>query len=292
MTNRSSLSLRAMNWVIAFDNCEDIAVNAARVLSRWDSVVDPPAQEKDSKLRAIVGQARGKWAWQANRTTPPRYWHKLPPKTPMHVLCEVQDVMIDWYLEFYRDHLCLHGAAAKIGRGLVCFPARGLAGKSTLIAHLLYLGQKVFCDDVLAIEPRTLHGKSLGLPPRLRVPLPRRITHEVREYLRDHTLVADKEWMYVDPGRSGLADLNETAPFTALVFLERKRTGTAHFEAVGASEMLKELILQNIARKIRPAVIFDTLHSLVVRAPRYRLVYSDPLEAARLIVSKFGGRRR
>jgi hypothetical protein len=281
-----------MNWAIEFEDCEEIAAHAASVLSRWDATVSDAARKHEPKGRAIVKRVGRKWEWQANGATPPRYWHKLPPKTPMHVVCEVHDVMIDWYLALHRDHLCLHGAAAKIGSGLVCFPARGQAGKSTLIAHLLYRGQKVFCDDVLAIEPQTLRGKSLGLFPRLRVPLPRRIAPEVRRYLKNHALYADDEWIYVDPGNDGLAKLNQTAPFKALVFLERQTKGAARFETVNASEMLKELISQNISRKIRPGTIFDTLHCLAMKTPRYRLIYSDPLEAAELIVTKFGTKRR
>jgi hypothetical protein len=278
-----------MNWAIEFEGCEEIATNAARVLSRWDAAVSDAARAPGPKARAIIRRAGQKWEWHANGAPPPRCWHKLPPKAPMHVVCEVHDVVIDWYLALHRDLLCLHGAAAMIGGGLVCFPARGHAGKSTLIAHLLHLGQRVFCDDVLAIEPDTLRGKSLGLLPRLRAPLPRRTAPEVRKFLRDHTLFADGEWIYVDPGPSRLAKLDESAPFRALVFLERQNRSNARFETVKASEMLKELILQNIARKIKAAAIFETLHTLVRKTPRYRLIYSDPLEAAGMIATMFDG---
>jgi hypothetical protein len=284
MSERARLALPAMDWAIDFVDCPAIASNCARVLSRWNAAIDASA----GPPRAVVRREAGDWTWRTRGAPPPRYWHELPPLTPMHVVCEVHDVCIDWYLAHHRDHLCLHGAAAKIGRGLVCFPSRGKAGKSTLIAHLMAHGVRVFCDDVLAIDPSSGHGKSLGLLPRLRAPLPRRIRPAIRDYIARHTVYADRQWIYLDPGRRGLARLNEAAPFSAFVFLDRRSRGRPRLDPVPAAEMLSELIAQNIARKIPPSRIFETLNGLVTTRPRYRLTYADPLEAARFLIAEFG----
>lgn len=208
----------------------------------------------------------------------------------MHVVCEVHDVCIDWYLAKNSDYLCLHGAAVRVGNGLVCFPSQGKAGKSTLIAHLAALGQRIFCDDVLGIEPSRNKGTSLGLPPRLRAPLPRRTSKLIRNFIACQRGYADKQWIYLAFNPSLLARFGESAPIKAFVFLNRQSIKSPSLEPVLASQILKELIAQNIARKIPPRDIFDRLYALATTRPGYQLTYSDPLDAASFLIEKFRDR--
>jgi acetylornithine deacetylase/succinyl-diaminopimelate desuccinylase-like protein len=64
----------------------------------------------------------------------------------------------------------------------------------------------------------------------------------------------------------------------------------ARLEPAPASHTLKELIAQNIARKILPHDIFNRLHGLATTRPGYAFTYSDPLDAASFLIEKFKGR--
>jgi hypothetical protein len=285
------LVLGATGWAIDFVGCREIAKETARILSGWQASLAQADWLPSVSPRAIITQRGARWTWRPIGASRPRFWLETPPLTPMHVVCEVHDVCIDWFLAKHADYLCLHGAAAKIGDGLVCFPSQGRAGKSTLIAHLAALDQRIFCDDVLGIEPSENEGVSLGLPPRLRAPLPRRVTTTVRSFIESQSGYAGKDWIYLTLEPRLLARLGETAPIKAFVFLERKNKGTPKLRPASPSYVLRELIAQNIARKIPPYEVFERLHSLATARPGYYLTYSDPLEAACFLIETFKGAR-
>lgn len=291
MPDRLRLVLGATGWAIDFVDCPDIARHSAGVLAGWRATLDSPERLARFAPRAVITQKGNRWTWRAIGAPRPRYWRETPPLTPMHVVCEVHDVCIDWYLAKYARHLCLHGAAAKIGGGLVCFPSVGKAGKSTLIAHLAAHGQRIFCDDVLGIEPVRNAGTALGLPPRLRVPLPRRTSEPIRSFVWNLGGYADKDWIYLALQPSLLAQLDETAPIKAFVFLERKNKEPSQLRPAAKSHVLRELIAQNIARKMPPLEIFDRLHALATTRPGYYLSYSDPLDATYRLIEAFKGAR-
>jgi hypothetical protein len=270
-----------------FIDCPEIAKQTARVLAGWQATLAGPDEFPSVAPRAVIKQRDYRWTWRRIGAPRPRYWLTAPPLTPMHVVCEVHDVCIDWYLAKHADYLCLHGAATKIGDGLVCFPSQGRAGKSTLVAHLAALGQRVFCDDVLGIEPGENRGISLGLPPRLRAPLPRIIGKPIRSFIRNQHGYADKDWIYLALAADRLAQLGESAPIKALVFLDRQAKGSPRLKPAVRSYVLRELIAQNIARKIPPRQIFDRLHALATTRPGYVLTYSDPLDATRFLIEAF-----
>jgi hypothetical protein len=205
----------------------------------------------------------------------------------MRVITDVHDVAIFWYLDEHPDYLCLHGGAVKIGKGLICFPAKGRTGKSTLIANLAARGHKVFCDDVLGLAPPGERGVALGLQPRLRVPLAPILKPDVVEFIAAHSGPTDRSWRYLKLGRGQLASLGQSAPITAFVILERRSAGPAKFSHANTAEVLKSIIAENIVRKLPMAVIFERLHKLASTRRRLRLTYSDPDEAARLLASEF-----
>jgi hypothetical protein len=206
----------------------------------------------------------------------------------MNVICDVHDVFFDWFLQENPRHLCLHAAAVRVGRGLVCFPSVHKAGKSTLCVALAALGRLVYCDDVLPIEPRNNNGIAMGIMPRLRRPLPAEVRHALLDFIKARGGPADKDWLYVKLRESEIAPFGEQAPITSLVLLDRKRRGNARLVQVGRSEMLKELILQNFADQIPPAAIMDRLLAITLRAQCSRLHYSRISDAAKLLVDKLG----
>ena len=69
--------------------------------------------------------------------------------------------------------------------------------------------------------------------------------------------------------------------------MRRRDTGSPELIEVGTAEVLKELIAENIIRKLPMPVIFDRLHRLATTRRKYRLRYSDSGEAARFLVETF-----
>ncbi len=277
----------ATGWTVDFADCEDVVAGLPHVFRGWNLKIGHPSDFPRFKPRAAISRRGAGWHWHELGAPKARQWDPIPPKTPMRVITDVHDAAIYWYLDDKRELLCLHGGAVKIGNGLVCFPARGRTGKSTLIVNLAANGHKVFCDDVLGLAPPNERGVSLGLMLRLRVPLAPILSPDVRNFIAAHRGPADRQWIYLKLGAGQMAKLGETAPIQAFVILERRDTGKPELVEAGTAEVLKELIAENIIRKLPMPMIFDRLHRLAVTRRKFRLRYSDPGEAARFLGETF-----
>lgn len=277
----------ATGWTVDFTGCEDVVAGLPHVFRGWKLKLGRPSDFPRLEPRAVISRRGTGWHWRELGAPKARQWDPIPPKTPMRVLTDVHDAAIYWYLADNPELLCLHGAAVKIGGGLVCFPARGRTGKSTLTANLAALGHKVFCDDVLGLAPPRERGVSLGLMPRLRVPLAPNLSVEVRDFIATHRGPIDHQWHYMKLGPGQIARLGESAPIQAFVILERRDAGRPELSEAGTAEILKELIAENIIRKLPMPQIFERLHRLAVTRRKFRLRYSDPGEAARFLAGTF-----
>jgi hypothetical protein len=274
-------------WSIDLAGCEEIAAQLPNVFVGWDISVGTLAEFKHYRPRAKVTRQKDGWHWREIGAPKPRHWDRIAPKSAMRVMTDIHDVAIYWYLDENPHLLCLHGGAVKIGEGLICFPARGFSGKSTLIANLASLGHKVFADDVLALKPKGNPGMSLGFLPRLRTPLPPNMAPSVARYIESHLGPNSHGWLYLKPDPAKIARLAQTAKITAIINLDRAEEGGPVLEEVNTAAILKNLIAENIIRKIPMPEIFDRLHGLASGCQRYRLRYSDALEAAQFLSKRF-----
>jgi hypothetical protein len=279
------LALGAFGWTIAFVDCPEVVEGLEAILTGWRLRRLPSAVPQ--RADAQVQKTRNGFAWRSKRMAKPQLWDEHPPTTPMQVVCDVHDVLFDWFLKANPRHLCLHGAAVRIGGGLVCFPSVQKTGKSTLSVALAARGHTVYGDDVLAIEPRESRGAAMGMAPRLRKPLPENIGSRLLRFVRERAGPSDRRWVYVELGKGEIAPLGDAVPITAFVLLQRGTSG-AKLDPVGKSEMLKEILLQNFAREVPPAETLDRLTQLTERVRCYRLRYGSVASAARLIEQRFG----
>ena len=274
-------------WAIDFDGCEDIVAGLPGVFKDWGIKTGTPQSLRRPKPRARISRQLEGWHWQEIGAPKARDWDAIPPRTAMRVITDIHDAAIYWYLDDNPQLLCLHGAAAKIGSSLVCFPARGRTGKSTLIANLAALGHRIFSDDVIGLEAKGNRGRALGLC--------RAYVHHYRRTPRrlcENTLKPIKDWLptgwiYLKPGSAQIAGLGETAKIRAIILLERADTGRPKLETVNTASILKPLIAENIIRKLPMPRIFDQLHGLANDSERYLLRYSDPLAAAKFLTKAF-----
>lgn len=195
--------------------------------------------------------------------------------------------VVEAYLHTHASRLCLHcGAVERDGR-LVVFPSRSRAGKSTLMARLAAEGMPVFTDDVLPLSESDRDGISLGIPPRLRLPLPARASAQLRAFVSAHGGLGDEDYLYLDPPPPASVPYGRALPLGAIVLLDRREDGSARLVPAGRGEGLHELIVQNLAPTLGKGEAVPRLRDLVAALPCFTLVYSDLEDAAATIRAAF-----
>lgn len=284
-----SIKLEPLGVTIDFHDAAQAAYGFASVLRGWSRGPTPLSGARRPADIRIVRSA-GVYRWHGRTLTKPVVWQQRAPSTTMGVICDLHDVLFDWFLGRNPDHLCLHAAAIEVGEGLVLIPSIGKAGKSTLSIAMAGLGNRVFADDVMALEPKRDHGMAFGVVPRLRMPLPERIGARYRRFLGRRTGPSNANWVYADLRDGEIAPFGATAPIKAIVFLDRRAEGPARLAPVDNDQVLRELVLQNFAQGVAPLAAFDRLLKLARQADCKRLVFSDTNEAARLLSRVYRGK--
>lgn len=206
----------------------------------------------------------------------------------MSALCSFHFELIDWFIAENDNMLCLHCAAAQFNDGLVIFPTVVRSGKSTLSVHLAASGVRLFCDDVLPIEPSRNHGLALGILPRIRLPLPSRTSAFFRNFINNHQGLHNQHYLYVNLPRYLLAPLGEALPIRGIVLLERKSKTQPRLQVADKADTLSEVIQQNFARQLPGTHILDRLHQIVSNAECFTLRYSTGKQAVALLQDNFG----
>ncbi|MEZ5923955.1 MAG: PqqD family peptide modification chaperone [Hyphomicrobiaceae bacterium] len=284
------LTLEPLQVDIDFHGCADAAAGFSSVLRGWGQ--RPSTRSTTAPADVRIVRSGNHYRWHGRRLTKPLVWRQYAPTTTMGVICDLHDVLFDWFLGGNRGHLCLHAAAIEVGSELVLIPSVGKAGKSTLSVVMAQLGHRVFADDVLALEPGCDRGMAFGVVPRLRRPLPRGIGQSYRRFLGSRSGPANENWIYANLRAGEIAPFGETSPIKAIVFLDRGSRGPARLEPVDSAYVMQELIQQNFADGVAPTAAFDRLLALASSADCRRLVFSDTNEAARLLSTTYSGSRK
>lgn len=274
---------RKAGWSIAFVGCGAVVRGLETILHGWDlSVVSAP---RTGHADVTITATPHGYDWASETLPKPKYWDESPPRAPMDVVSDVHDVLFDWYQLAHAERPCLHAGAVRVGPRLVCFPALGKAGKSSLTLELAAAGHAFFCDDVLPIDSETLNGIALGVAPVMRRPFPKSPGARLLPYVETHLGLASSRWAYVRPDPAHWAAHGTTAPIGAIVLLDRRPTGPVRLERLSAAEALREMVLQNFGCRGDRAHALGTLHAVLGRARVVRLRYSNLREAADEIAS-------
>ena len=199
--------------------------------------------------------------------------------------------LIQAYIQDDPALLCFHCAAVEIGGRLTVFPNTVRAGKSTLAARLAAEGLRIFADDALPVIAARAEGVALGIAPRLRLPLPRRLGAGFRAFVDAHAGPSDRRYRYLSLPPAMLGGYGSRAPLGAIVLLERKASGRAQLVAARRGKGLQHLIVQNFAPGGTSIAAMDRLHGLAARLPCFTLSYSDVDEAAVLLRERLSDRQ-
>ncbi len=195
--------------------------------------------------------------------------------------------LIEAYLADRPSALGLHcGAAAFDGR-LVLFPSRARAGKSTLMVRLAAGGVPVFTDDVLVLCNGDRDGLSLGMLPRLRLPIPAQAGTPFKAFVRSCRGPHDRDYRYVSMPPALAPRYGRVAPVGAIVLLDRVRDGPAELRPASRGDGLQELIGQNLSATVRSSDAVARLAALMERVPCLSLRYATLDDAFDLLQQRF-----
>ena len=271
---------------VDFVNCSEITAEFRAILSGWHiehvpfdaSIVPYLTFRKDNGLYTW----NAPWIPEGERHIDPT------SETVMDAIGGFHYEFIDWFVDLHPALFCLHTACVQIGKAGVLFPCVQKAGKSTLCMQLVERGHRLFGDDVVCLSNDGMFARSLGLSPRLRLPLPTKVlSPSVIDFIQRRQGLSDQDWLYVKLPEDELAPLDETCPIGGIVVLERCDDAEATLEDIPRSQALKALIDQNFGRIHDPNAIFDSLRALALNVPCKILKFSRPEDAANLLEDHF-----
>lgn len=244
-------------------------------LAGWSPTVFPAASAAGEAVSTVVADGahhaiRSPWLDEATTGL-----------TAVGAFCGVvADLSQAWVAE-RPDHLALHAGGVVVGGRLIALAGEARAGKSTLIARLtMEPWAQVLCDDVLPVDPAG-RGVGLGIPPRLRLPLPARTGAAFRAHVAAHLGPFDSQYAYLSPDTT--APHGTQAPLAALVVLTRRPKGRARLHHLSPAEALAHLVARNITMDIPDPAHVERLAGLAAGIACLRLVYADPDAAVALI---------
>jgi hypothetical protein len=100
--------------------------------------------------------------------------------------------------------------------------------------------------------------------------------------------LADRCWQYVTLRQAEIVPCHERLPIGGVVVLDRREDVRATLTPAQPSLALKALIDRNFGLLEHPGRIFDCFRDIVRGTACRRLTYSDPEEAAALLICEFG----
>lgn len=176
--------------------------------------------------------------------------------------------------------LWIDGAAVEIGGELVVLLGGRRSGKSLVAACLALGGNRLFADGLLPVLPEDNAGLSLGLAPRIRLPLPPGLSWSLRSTMEMQKASGNSALFHLNPGKDKMARFCEKAPIRAFVLLDRVEGAASGLRGARQSTILKRLVLSSGSERLDALDVLRGMQALVAGAACYRLTYSDA-EAAR-----------
>ncbi len=195
------------------------------------------------------------------------------------------------WMQENEDFLGIAAAAARFGDNLAAFVGGPQSGKSLLVACLSASGIAAFADSILPISIATQQGFSLGLAPRVRLPLPRSFSGALRTRITRRLDRCGAHAGYLNPELSDIAGFGDRAPIRAFVLLDRGGGAETTLRRAAAGTLLKRLLLVSPDAMPSARTTLALLHEMVTDIACYRLIWSDPSDAVRALRARFAMQR-
>jgi hypothetical protein len=189
--------------------------------------------------------------------------------------------------------ICLHAGSVAIDGRLAVLIGASHAGKSSVALQLAAAGHRLFGDDRIALrtggedtgDGDRVDGLCLGLMPKLRLPLPPGCGARFEEFVDGYTELRDDSAVYLKPWEGEAASFGETAPFGALVVLERVDGAPATVERLDRATLLRAAIENATAPHLSAEQLVRRLGALAQRISGWRLRFGSSRDAAEALVS-------
>jgi hypothetical protein len=191
-----------------------------------------------------------------------------------------------WFLE-HSGMLWLEAAAVAFGDQIVVFVGGPRSGKSLLTACLTLSGNKVFADSILPVSVEEPQGMSLGMAPRLQLPLPEELQHPLRGSVEAQLDSGSDKVGYLTPGEGILAPFGQTARIRAFVMLDRSASSAATLSPASSGKLLKRLLLNSFGEGMSADELLGNVERVVGDVPCFRMTWSDPHEAVNALRARF-----
>lgn len=205
--------------------------------------------------------------------------------TAAAVCCTIAD-LVEAYLDAHPGMRALHCGAARISGRIVLFSGIGHAGKSTLMARLgMEPGISLYCDDFLPIRPDGT-ALSMGVPPRVRLPLPASAGPAFEAFVNGQGGLRDDSYAYV-PGPAVLP-YGSTGQPDALLLLRRQPGAAARLHALPAQAAASAMLAQDMSLQADGMAHIDRVTDMAGRMWCATLVYDDLTEVVGLLTQTFG----
>jgi hypothetical protein len=278
------IALDGLKAPISLRNCGEIVSPLLVVLGSWRFRVlengDPTVHES----AATISVRR---VSKSYRISSPWLDEPVIEKSEVGAVFSLAAELARAFAEERPGLLCLHCAAVETDGRLILFPNSENAGKSTLVTGLAALGLRMFADDVLAVSEVPQHGISLGIAPRLRLPLPQSCGTSFHSFVESHRGPCDDEFLYLDLNAAQLAQHGQTAPIGATVLLDRRRSAPPKLTSLARGRALRQLIIQNFAPGGTSLTTINRLFSMIETGACFSFTYSNLHEAAEFLSERF-----
>lgn len=191
-----------------------------------------------------------------------------------------------WFLE-HTGLLWLDAAAVAFGDQIVVFVGGPRSGKSLLAASLAVSGNPVFADSILPVSPDEQKGMSLGMAPRLQLPLPEELHGPLRERIEGQLDSGAERVGYLGAGGNNLAPFGAAARIRAFVLLDRSASSAATLSPASSGKLLKRLLLNSFGEGMDADELLKKVEGIVGDTPCFRMAWSDPQEAVNALRARF-----
>ncbi len=270
------ISLAGVSTPISFDNCDALLPHLTTVLGTWPFRFDADPARMAGTI-AVNRDAHG------YRISSPWLDSPLVERSEAGAVFSLTAELARAFVEEKPERLCLHCAAVEADGRLIIFLNTQEAGKSTLAIKLASGGFRIFADDVLPVCETTVEGTSLGIAPRLRLPLPLTADSKFCKFVAAHRGPHDDESAYLILPSHLLAPYGAAAPIGGFVLLDRRNSVKAQLVPVLRGQGLEQLIVQNFAPGGTTINTIDRLHEMLERTPCFSLTYSNLDEAEAIL---------
>ncbi|MGO1119650.1 hypothetical protein ACTL6U_13125 [Rhodovibrionaceae bacterium A322] len=179
--------------------------------------------------------------------------------------------------------------------GQLLFLGDTQAGKSSLALQLARRNKRLFGDDRLAIclDQTPLQALSLGVGPKIRLPLPPDMETAQIDFLKTHQVAEREAVAHLNLPPSLMAPLGERSPLLGLVLLNRLDTPASQpasdcsLEPLDKATLLRHLLPKCLAPALSAQALVVACQNLVSQVSSWQLTYSNSSLAADYLIAQF-----